>query len=124
MRVLIVDDQEYIRRALRVLLSEERDMQVCGEARDGSDALDMVQKLRPDVVIMDISMPILDGLQATREIRHFFPRVKVVTVSQYELPDNLNEALDAGALAHIPKTGIWELLVPALRNLPLETSAS
>jgi DNA-binding NarL/FixJ family response regulator len=120
LKILIVDDQEYIRRGLRALLSEETDIQVCGEAGDGWDAVDLVHKLRPDVVIMDISMPILDGLQATREIRQLFPRVRVVTVSQYELDDNLNESLSAGALAHVPKTAVWEHLIPTIRSLPLD----
>lgn len=118
MRVLIVDDQEYMRRGFRALLSGEADIEVCGEARDGSDAIEMVQKLRPDAVIMDVSMPLLDGLEATREIRHFFPRVKVVTVSQYEVADILGDAVAAGAATHVPKTAVWDKLIPALRSLP------
>jgi DNA-binding NarL/FixJ family response regulator len=120
-RVLIVDDQEFIRRGLRVLLSEEPDIQICGEAQDGNDAVKMVAELLPDVVIMDISMPVVDGLQATRVIREFFPKVLVVTVSQYELGDPW-DTLQAGARAHVPKVAVWEKLIPALRDLPLENT--
>jgi DNA-binding NarL/FixJ family response regulator len=118
-RILIVDDQEFIRRGLRALLSEESDIQICGEAQDGNEAVKMVSLLLPDVVIMDISMPVVDGLQATRAIREFFPKVQVVTVSQYELGD-LGDVLGAGARAHVPKVAVWEQLIPALRDLPLE----
>lgn len=123
MRVLIVDDQDFIRRALRALLAEEPDIQVCGEAQDGDAAVRMVQLLLPDVVIMDISMPVIDGLQATRVIREFFPKVQVVTVSQYDLGDVADVWL-AGAHAHVPKVAVWERLVPALRDLPLEYSVN
>lgn len=118
MRVLIADDQDFIRRALRKLLAEEPDIQVCGEAHDGDTAVRMVQMLLPDVVIMDISMPVLDGLQATLAIREFFPNVQVVTVSQYELADG--ETLLVGARAHVPKVAVSERLIPTLRDSPLE----
>ena len=123
MRVLIVDDQDYIRRALKALLMEASDIQVCGEAQDGKDAVKMVETLLPDVVIMDISMPFVDGLLATRVIREFFPKVQVVTVSQYELGD-LHDVLQAGAKVHVPKVAVWEKLIPALRDLPLEKTVN
>ena len=123
MRVLIADDQDFIRRALRKVLAEDPDIQVCGEAHNGDTAIRMVQMLLPDVVIMDISMPVLDGLQATLVIREFFPNVHVVTVSQYELGD-LGEALLVGARAHVPKVEVSERLVPTLRDLPLEKTVN
>lgn len=121
MRVLIVDDQEYMRRGFRALLSDHPDFQVVGEARDGTGAIDMVQKLRPDAVIMDVSMPVLDGLDATREIRHFFPRVQVVTVGQYEVADMQESSVNAGAVAHVAKTEVWDKLIPTLQKLPLQS---
>lgn len=123
MRVLIVDDQDYIRRWLKALLAQEPDIQVCGEAQDGRDAINMVEKLLPDVVIMDISMPVVDGLQATRVIREFFPKVQVVTVSQYEL-GHLGDVLQVGARAHVSKFAICEMLVPVLRDLPIEKTVN
>lgn len=116
MRILIVDDQDYIRRGLKAFLWDQPGIEVCGEARNGSDAIHEAGRLSPDVVLMDISMPILDGLQATRTIRQCFPKIKVITLSQYEL-DDLTEILQAGALAHVPKLALWENLIPALRTL-------
>jgi PAS domain S-box-containing protein len=118
MRVLIVDDQDYIRRGLRALLSEAAEIEICGEAEDGREAIAKVHELLPDVVIMDISLPRLDGLEATRQIRRHFPRVRVVTVSQYDIPDVMKESLRAGALAHVPKVLVWTSLLQALRTLP------
>jgi chemotaxis response regulator CheB len=118
MRVLIVDDQDFIRRAVRKLLAGEPDIQVCGEADNGDTAVRLVHELLPDVVIMDISMPVLDGLQAARVISEFFPKVQIVTVSQYELGE-LGEAMFAGA-RHIPKVSVADRLIPTLRDLPLE----
>jgi len=119
MRVLIADDQDFIRRRLRALLEEEPDIEICGEAHNGDTAVRLVQILLPDVVIMDISMPVLDGLQATRVIREFFPKVHVVTVSQHELGD-LGPTFLSGACAHVPKVDVCEQLIPVLRDLPLE----
>src|ERR1700739_4271550 len=84
-RVLIVDDQDYIRRGLRAFLADEPGIEICGEALNGSEAIDRATNLRPDV-IMDISMPILDGLRATSVIRRNLPSIEVITLSQYELP--------------------------------------
>jgi CheY-like chemotaxis protein len=118
-RVLIVDDQDYIRRGLKALLTEQPGIVVCGEAVNGSDAIDKANRLRPDVVIMDISMPIVDGLRATRVIRRLLPKIEVITLSQYELSD-LSEVLEAGARTHVPKLAIWDALLPALRALPVQ----
>jgi len=91
-RVLIVDDQDFIRGGLRALLTEAKELEVCGEATDSREAIANVQELRPDLVIMGISLPGLDGLQATREIRRHFPATQVITLSQYEIPDVVKEA--------------------------------
>jgi DNA-binding NarL/FixJ family response regulator len=122
-RVLIVDDQDFVRRWLKAFLAQEPDIQVCGEAQDGRDAIHMVEKLLPDVVIMDISMPVVDGLRATRVIREFFPKIQVVTVSQYEL-GHVGDVLQVGAQAHVSKFAICEMLVPALRDLSIEKTVN
>jgi DNA-binding NarL/FixJ family response regulator len=122
-RVLIVDDQDYICRGLRALLSEDKDIEVCGEVADGREAIAKVEELRPDVVLMDISLPRLDGLEATREIHRLFPNVKVITLSQYEIPDVLKVAMRAGAVTHVPKASVWARLLPALRSLRFNAGA-
>jgi DNA-binding NarL/FixJ family response regulator len=116
-RILLVDDQDFIRRGLRALLTELKDVEVCGEALDGREAVAKAQELQPDVVIMDISLPGMDGIAATREIARLCPSVHVITLSQYEIPDVLKVAMRAGAITHVPKTSVWTRLMPALKGL-------
>lgn len=119
MRVLIVDDQEFIRRGLRAVLTEEEDIEVCGEAVDGREAIAKASELKPDVVLMDIRMPRMDGLEAAREIHRNLPEIHIITLSQYDLPEIIKEAMEAGAVTHVSKLFVWTLLVPALRSLPV-----
>jgi two-component system, NarL family, response regulator NreC len=116
-RVLIVDDQDFIRRGIRAALSEAPEIQICGEASDGFDAIEKARQLLPDVVLMDISMPNLDGLDSTRELRRLMPAVHVITVSQYEIPGIDRESRAAGATLHVSKLCIWDDLVRHLRSL-------
>jgi DNA-binding NarL/FixJ family response regulator len=117
-RVLIVDDQEFIRRGIRAALLTAPEIHVCGEASNGQDAITKAQQLTPDVVLMDISMPYLDGLEGTRELCRVLPGIHVITVSQYDdIPGLQNEALKAGAVTHVSKMAIWDDLVPTLRSL-------
>ena len=119
MRVLIVDDQEFIRRGVRAVLSETKDIEVCGEATDGREAVAKALQLKPDLIIMDISMPRMDGLQATRRIRRVLPKVRVMTLSQYDEPEIIKEAMEAGAATHVSKLSVWTKLLPALRRVEL-----
>jgi two-component system, NarL family, response regulator LiaR len=119
MRVLIVDDQEFIRRGLRATLSAEKDIEVCAEAVDGRDALAKSLEFRPDVVIMDIVMPRMDGIDATRLLRKALPQAKVLTLSQYDIPEMISEVEKAGAAAFVSKLLIWDKLVPSLRRVHL-----
>src|ERR1700730_5868116 len=82
LRILIVDDHEAIRRGVRSLLSSPTDWLVCGEAKDGVEAVEMAKKLRPDIVLMDISMPRMDGVEASRIIRDEVPESEIIIVSQ------------------------------------------
>jgi DNA-binding NarL/FixJ family response regulator len=119
MRVLIADDQDFIRRGLRAVLSEEKDIKVCAEAIDGRDALVKALELKPDVVIMDIIMPRMDGIEAIRLIHKALPQAKVLSLSQYDIPEMVSEVQQAGAAAFVSKLLVWDKLVPSLRRVQL-----
>ncbi|MGC2764825.1 MAG: response regulator transcription factor [Candidatus Acidiferrum sp.] len=119
MRVLIADDQDFIRRGLRDVLSEEKDIEVCAEAIDGKDALAKALEFRPDVVIMDIVMPQMDGIDAMRLIREALPDAKIVSLSLYDVPEMADEVEQAGAAAFVSKLLVWDNLVPLLRRVQL-----
>jgi DNA-binding NarL/FixJ family response regulator len=119
MRVLIADDQDFIRRGLRAVLSEEKDIKVCAEAIDGRDALGKALELKPDVVIMDIIMPRMDGIEAIRLIHKALPQAKILSLSQYDIPEMVNEVQQAGAAAFVSKLLVWDKLVPSLRRVQL-----
>lgn len=118
-RVIIADDQSFIRRGLRALLSGEKDIVVCAEAVDGGDALAKSLELKPDVVIMDIVMPRMDGIEATRLVRKVLPQAKVLSLSQYDIPEMISEAQKAGAAAFVSKLLVWDKLIPSLKRVYL-----
>ena len=113
-RVLIVDDHEVVRRGVRSLLSPEKGVEVCGEAVDGRDAITKANQLRPDVITMDISMPNLNGLEATREIRRMWPNVHILILSQHDVPEMMKQAVKAGASGYVVKSALSTELVAAL----------
>lgn len=115
-RVLVVDDQAAVRRNLRVRLEMEPDLQVVGEAGTGGEALLLAQTLTPDVVLMDIAMPGLDGLAATTALRQMVPRSAVVVLSIHDDPQTRAEAEAAGAVAFVEKRGATDRLLAAIRR--------
>ncbi len=117
MRILIVDDHEVVRRGVRSLLEGENGFTVCGEAVDGRDAIGKTRELNPDAIVMDISMPILNGLQAAREIRRIRPHTKVLILSQHDIPEMKKQALNAGASGYVVKTAMSRELVAALEKV-------
>jgi two-component system, NarL family, response regulator LiaR len=119
MRILIVDDQDSIRRGLRAVLSEEKDIEICAEAVDGNDAVVKALEFRPDVVIMDIIMPRMDGIDAMRLIRKALPDAKIVSLSLYDVPEMVDEVEQAGAAAFVSKLLVWDNLVPLVRRVQL-----
>jgi DNA-binding NarL/FixJ family response regulator len=116
-RVLLADDDRLIRSGLRALLDIEEDLTVVGEAADGRDALDQARELRPDVVVMDVRMPRLDGVSATREIVSWPQRPRVLVLTTFDLDEVVDEALEAGADGFLLKRATPEQLVDGIRTV-------
>jgi len=114
-RVLIADDHAVVRDGLRAVLDLERDIQVVGEAVNGQDALDKTVELKPDLVLMDVLMPVMNGLDATKRITQDCPQVKVLMLTQYDNEENIMAATQAGALGFIPKTAVSTKLLEGIR---------
>jgi DNA-binding NarL/FixJ family response regulator len=115
MKVMIADDHGIVRSGLRLLLERHSDIQVVGEASDGAEARDMAIRERPDLAILDVKMPKLTGLQATREIREQAPDVAILILSMYDDERYLFEALKAGASGYVLKAQADSDLIDAVR---------
>jgi DNA-binding NarL/FixJ family response regulator len=113
-RVVIADDQAVVRGGLRMILESEQGIEVVGEAADGRQALDLVRKLDPDVVLMDIRMPGVDGIEATRRLVTAGGRARVLVLTTYDLDENVHDALKAGAAGFLVKTESPERLLQAV----------
>jgi DNA-binding NarL/FixJ family response regulator len=114
-RILIVDDQNLVRTGFRMILASEPDIEVVGQSANGAEAVELVAELRPDVVLMDIRMPVMDGLEATRRIARSSPITKVVILTTYDLDEYVFDALRAGASGFLLKDAPPEQLVSAIR---------
>ncbi len=117
LRVLIADDHEIVRRGLRTLVSSRPGWVVCAEASTGREAVARAEEHRPDVVVMDIVMPGLNGLEATRKIRKILPKTHVVILSLHYSDDLVREVLDAGARSYILKTDASRDLITAIEAM-------
>ncbi|MDD4859307.1 MAG: response regulator transcription factor [Dehalococcoidales bacterium] len=114
-RILVVDDHAIMREGIHALLGMHSDLEIAGEASDGREALEKVQELSPDVVVMDISMPNMDGLEATRRIAKKYPRVKVLVLTQHDNKEYILSTIKAGAAGYVPKRALGSELVSAIR---------
>lgn len=114
-RVLLVDDHRLVRAGLRSLLATAADVEVVGEAEDGVQALQLAAVTDPDVVLMDLSMPVLDGVSATRQLLAARPGVRVVVLSSFSDGDRVRDALTAGAIGYVLKDSAPEELLAAVR---------
>ena len=114
-KVLIVDDHTMVRHGIRALLTLQKDMEVIGEAVNGQDALEQVQRLLPSVALMDIVMPVMSGLEATKRISSECPQTKVLILTQYDEEENMLVAKQAGAHGFIPKRAASAELVDGIR---------
>ncbi len=124
-RVVLADDHVMFREGLRALFASEDDIEVVGEASDGEEAVRKAGELRPDVVVMDIQMPAVNGIEATRRIRGALPQVKVLVLSMYDDEEHVQQLLAAGASGCMLKRAPSDELVRALRavvegNMPLD----
>jgi DNA-binding NarL/FixJ family response regulator len=116
-RVLIVDDHAILRDGIRSILESQDDVIVIGEASDGVEALEYVKRLWPDIVLMDISMPKINGLEATRLIKEQFPSVKVLILTQHDNREYITPALQAGAAGYVLKRSGRREMLNALRQV-------
>lgn len=114
-RLLLVDDHEVVRSGLRMLLDNEADLVIVGEASNGGQALELVEKLNPDVVIMDITLPDISGIEATRRIKEKHPDVAIVALTIHEDQQYFFEMLQAGASGYVPKRAAPDDLITAIR---------
>jgi two-component system, NarL family, response regulator LiaR len=115
-RLLIADDHALVREGLRTMLSGEEGIEVIAEANDGRQALDVCRELGPDLVLMDVRMPVMDGLEATKRIKDEMPKTSVMMVTMHENPDYLFEAVKAGAAGYVLKDASGERLLSAVRR--------
>ncbi|MFI6474100.1 response regulator [Streptomyces sp. NPDC050516] len=116
-RVLIADDQPLVRRGLSLILSPDPSFEVVGEAENGAQAVDLARRLRPDVVVMDIRMPVLDGVAATGELAAAVPGSRVLALSTFDMDEYVVGALRAGAYGFLPKDSSPEDLSAAIRTV-------
>ncbi|HTC43075.1 MAG TPA: response regulator transcription factor [Candidatus Acidoferrales bacterium] len=114
-RVLIVDDHAFIRRGVETILQSFPEWEVCGEASNGSDAVQLANQLSPEVVLMDVTMPGMNGLEATRIIRKQHPDVKVILLTLHESSEVLRSGFRAGANGYLLKADAEDELMKALR---------
>lgn len=114
-RLLVVDDQPVVRRGLALMLSMEPDMEVVGEAGDGVEAIEQAQRLRPDVVLMDLHMPRKGGVGATREITATLPQTRVLVLTTLEAEQSVFDAVRAGAMAYLLKDATEREVVDTVR---------
>jgi DNA-binding NarL/FixJ family response regulator len=117
MRILIADDSDVVRRGVIGILSSEEGWEVCGEAKDGLEVVHKAQEMTPDVILLDISMPGMNGLEATRLLRREFPKVRIIIViSQHEARQLLPRAVEAGADACVDKNHLSTDLVATIKQ--------
>jgi DNA-binding NarL/FixJ family response regulator len=114
-KVALVDDQAMVRAGLRMILESEPDIEVCGEAGDGLDAVDLAARTDPDVILMDIRMPGLDGISAARDVLAACPRVRIVILTTFDDDEHVYEALRLGASGFLLKSADGDTLVNAVR---------
>lgn len=118
LRILLVDDHTLLRQTMAARLKREADLEIAGEAANGEEAVEKARRLAPDVILMDFSMPCMDGVEATRRIHAEQPHIRVIGLSMYEEADRAQAMLDAGASAYVTKTANMGELLQVVRDAP------
>ena len=116
-KVLLADDHSIVRAGLRRLVEESNDMEVVAEAADGRKAIQQTHKARPDVVVVDISMPDMDGLEVVSQLQSFYPKLPIIILTMYEEEQYVVRAFEAGAMGYLTKRSAPEQLVKAIRKV-------
>jgi DNA-binding NarL/FixJ family response regulator len=116
-RVFIADDHQVLREGICLLLEKTADMEAIGQAENGGDAVARVGQLLPDIVLMDITMPGVNGLEATRQIKQMYPAIKVLILTMHDTDQYLSEMLEVGASGYVVKTATSSELISALRSV-------
>jgi len=116
MKILLCDDQAVIRDGLEMLLNLEKDFQVIGVAQDGAEAVDLAAQKQPDLILMDLKMPIMNGIEATRKIRTKFPHIKILVLTTYDDDEWVFDAIRAGASGYLLKDTPRQKIVEAIRG--------
>lgn len=114
-RVALIDDQPDFRKITRKILSLQSDIEIVGEGGNGVEALEVVEQVHPDVVLMDLHMPILDGVAATRQMHVSYPEVQVILFTSFDHDNSISEGIRAGAFGYLLKTAPGNTLVAAIR---------
>lgn len=117
MRILIADDSGVVRRGIIAILSSESGMEVCGEAKDGSETLLKAPELLPDLILLDVSMPDMNGLDVTRRLRREVPHTRILLISQHDPIQLLPRALEAGADGCVDKSHLATDLLPRIKTI-------
>lgn len=115
LRIVLADDHMVVRAGLKVLIDAQPDMEVVGEAADGATAITQAEAAQPDLIVIDLSMPGLNGLEATQQLRERLPTVHILVLSAHEDPTYVGRALEAGATGYVVKRAAAELLISAIR---------
>lgn len=116
-RVILAEDHTIVRQGLRSLMEQSEDIEVIAEAKDGREAIKKTEQLKPDIVLMDISMPILNGIEATRQIKKIFPQTKVLILTMHSTEEYIYQILHAGASGFLVKKSAHQELVSAIRAI-------
>jgi DNA-binding NarL/FixJ family response regulator len=113
-RILVADDHPVVRHGLRTLLGSRQEWEIIDEAEDGIEAVEKADRLQPDVILLDVSMPGMDGLEACRRIRRIVPKAEVLIVTQHDSPQMMREAVRAGARGYVVKSDAARDLLAAV----------